>query len=70
MFLRHLAHEAGDDPMETGAFVAKALLPCAQSPEILCKQKTMFGVNCKSYTQKQLHSTSMHQKVSKSHCTH
>ena len=33
-----LAHEVGDDAMEAGAFVSKALLSSAQSSEVLAEQ--------------------------------
>ena len=41
-FLHYLTHEVGNDTMKTGAFVAKALLSCAQCPEILWKHRQVI----------------------------
>lgn len=47
----HLAHEAGDDTMEGGPFEAKATLPGAQLPEVLCKDNRP-DVSTKNHTRR------------------
>jgi hypothetical protein len=49
-----LAHEVGDDTVESASLITKSLLSCAQSTEVFCCLRDNIGAKLKQTTTKLL----------------